>query len=381
MSTSPNLKITLLTVGQATPETTINNALLRLEQAGNRQLAVAMSGAGINTVLTADQFTTYGAFNCTGATGAATLTIPLTVDGNLTAINRMFFVVNGNAFNLVITSTGGADVTLAASQASLCYCNGTDITTILTAGTGLSSVSGDATPALGGDLNTNGHNITTTGDFAIVASSATGGSASIRFSSTGASPKIMVSGAVNIVGALTVSGTTSLGALNVSGALSVLGAAAFASVTVSGTLAVSGAVTLQSLTALQNVVTDGSKVLTTEAAIYDISPFFGGKPLTSGALMGYHLVGRNISLASGAVGWLSRAKTPATDGTKTIDIQKNGVSIGSIAFTTGAATGAFTFNATTTLSAGDRLEFYGPAVQDSAMADLAFFIKGTRVLP
>lgn len=356
MSTSPYLKMTLLTVGQATPETTVNDALQRIENATQRKLAVAMSGAGIDTVLTADQLTTYAYFYCAGATGAATLTIPLTVDGNLTAINRLFFVNNANAFGLTVTSTGGADVALNAGASALLFCDGTDITTVLTAGTGLTAVSGDTAPALGGDLNPNGHNISTTGDFAIVGTTATGGNVSWRMSASGS--KITVSGTFNIIGTLNVSGGSNFGAVTVSGNLN-----------------------LNVGTALQNVVTDGSKNLITEAAIYDINPFFGGKPSASGALMGYALIGRNISLASGASGWLSRARTPATDGTKVIDIQKNGVSIGSITFTTGAATGSFTFATTTTFSAGDRLEFFAPAVQDSALSDLSFFIKGTRILP
>ena len=348
----------MLTVGQATPETTVNDAMQRIENATQRKLAIAMSGGAFDKVLTADEATTYAYFYCAGATAAASLTFPLTVDGNLTAINRLFLVGNANSFVLTVTSTGGADVAVAAGNTSLLFCDGTDITSILAGGTFLTAVSGDAAPSLGGDLNANGHNITTTGDFGIVASSATGGSASIRFSSTGAAPKITVSGTMNVVGTLSVCGATNLGALTVSGSL-----------------------TVQTLTALQNVVTDGSKVLTTEAAIYDITPFFGGKPTVSGGLMGRMLIGRNISLASGAVGWYAYAGTPGADATKVIDIRKNNASIGSISFASGANTATFTFATTTAFSGSDRLEFYAPATQDSVLSDISIFMKATRTLP
>lgn len=269
MSTTPFLKMTLLTVGQATPETTANDALQRLENATQRKLDVTMSG-GSAVVLTADQFTTYGYFNCVGVTAAGTLTVPLTVDGNLTAINRLFMVRNNGSFTLTVTSTGGNDALLLANEVALLFCDGTDITKLLT------------------------------------------GAGQIGNS--------------------------------------------------------------------KNVITNSGGNLTGEDPIYDITPFFGGKPTASGGLMGRMVIGRNLTFASGAVGWQAYAGTPATDATATIDIRKNNSSIGSVVFATGSNTATFTFNNLVSFSAGDRLEFFGPATQDTALSDISICMKGVRVI-
>lgn len=274
MSTTPFLGITLLTVGQSTPETTVNDALQRLENAMQRKLAPAMTGASSTYALSNAEFTTYGYFAPTGTGAVGTLVVPISIDGNGTLINRIFWVNNTLGAALTVSCTGGGtSISLATGEICAAFCDGVNV---------------------------------------------------LKLSST-----------------------------NVT----------------------------QVFTANANVITNTSGSLTTETPIYDITPFFGGKPTISGGLMGRMVIGRNLSLGSGAVGWQAYAGTPAADASQDITIKKNGSSIGTITFASGSNTGSFTFATTVSLSGGDRLEFYAPAVQDSALSDISICIKATRTLP
>ena len=64
-----------------------------------------------------------------------------------------------------------------------------------------------------------------------------------------------------------------------------------------------------------------------------------------------------------------------TDGTATIDVQVNGVSVGSIEITTG---GVVTWNlaAPVVLAAGDRLALVAPTPADSTLADVLVALRG-----
>lgn len=66
----------------------------------------------------------------------------------------------------------------------------------------------------------------------------------------------------------------------------------------------------------------------------------------------------------------------ASTADKSMDIRKNGASIGSIRFNI-SATGTFTFAAATSFAAGDRLELVGPTTRDVTLSDIAITLKGT----
>jgi hypothetical protein len=111
---------------------------------------------------------------------------------------------------------------------------------------------------------------------------------------------------------------------------------------------------------------------------YDLPLSFAGTP-TAGQLMGKLMVVRDVSLSanfSGSYGHVG--SNPAA--TFAIDVQDNGVSIGTISISTG---GVFTFTTSSgtakTVSAGHRLEFYAPANSpaDSSIANIAATLKGT----
>lgn len=104
MPTTPLLGITELTPTQTGKETTINNAVLALEAAGNATLAVAMAAG--NVTLSVAQFTGNFVFRATGLTAPRILNIPALVNGVNTS--RIFAVRNGSAFALTVQVTGGA---------------------------------------------------------------------------------------------------------------------------------------------------------------------------------------------------------------------------------------------------------------------------------
>lgn len=127
MALSAFLKMVLLTVGQDDPETTANDALVRIEDATQRMLEVDLSAA--DATLTEDQFTTNFLFKCTGHTVARILTVPLTVDGEATPINRSFHVKNEGTSSGTVEVKGitGTGYTVATGKCAHLYCDGTDV--------------------------------------------------------------------------------------------------------------------------------------------------------------------------------------------------------------------------------------------------------------
>ena len=77
---------------------------------------------------------------------------------------------------------------------------------------------------------------------------------------------------------------------------------------------------------------------------------------------------------TGSVGYVDVVATAAT----TIDIRKNGSSVGSIDFALGANTATFTFTTLTSFAVGDRLTLFAPSTADVTLADISVTLKGTR---
>lgn len=103
MPATPFLGITELSPTQTGKETTINNAILALEAAGNATLAVAMAAG--NVTLSVAQFTNNFVFRASGQTAPRILNIPATVNGANTS--RIFAVRNNGSFALTVQVTGG----------------------------------------------------------------------------------------------------------------------------------------------------------------------------------------------------------------------------------------------------------------------------------
>lgn len=112
---------------------------------------------------------------------------------------------------------------------------------------------------------------------------------------------------------------------------------------------------------------------------YDLGFFVPGKPDAGGQVMKYTAV-RAVTIAGNAAGSRGHISTNPT-ATMTFDVQKNGVSTGSISISTG---GAFTFTTTSgdpiSLAAGDRLQVFAPNPQDATGSDVSVSFLGSRVI-
>jgi hypothetical protein len=68
----------------------------------------------------------------------------------------------------------------------------------------------------------------------------------------------------------------------------------------------------------------------------------------------------------------------ACTATCTFTLKKNGGSIGTIQFATGATGGTATFSTAQSFSVGDKLTIEAPSPADSTLANLGFTLKGTK---
>jgi hypothetical protein len=127
MSTTPLLGIQQVAATQNQKEVTINDAVLALESAGNAFTAISMSAGSVT--LTPTQYASGVCFECSGASSAVTLTVPLT--------QRLFCVNNLNSSGGTITVGGatGANVSVAVGTMALVYCDGTNCYTITVSAT------------------------------------------------------------------------------------------------------------------------------------------------------------------------------------------------------------------------------------------------------
>lgn len=106
---------------------------------------------------------------------------------------------------------------------------------------------------------------------------------------------------------------------------------------------------------------------------YDLQTFFAGSP-TSSQLIVRFLAVRALTLPTSLTGSACYAGVAATAST-TFDIQKNGVSVGSLNFAAAAQTATFTFASPVTLAATDRLDIIAPGSADATLADITFALK------
>ena len=121
MTTTPILVITEVASNQNQKETTINNMVIALEDAGNNALAITFT-ANARTLSSAE-FTRYAVFRGSNQSAAATLTVPAT--------KRLFIVSNGNAtYAINVTGTAMATVSVPVSSSLLLFCDGTELRTL-----------------------------------------------------------------------------------------------------------------------------------------------------------------------------------------------------------------------------------------------------------
>jgi hypothetical protein len=77
---------------------------------------------------------------------------------------------------------------------------------------------------------------------------------------------------------------------------------------------------------------------------------------------------------TGTQGYTGTAPTAQAD----LEIQKNGVSIGTVTFAASGNTATFTFASEVSFTAGHRLAVMAPGSQDASLADLSITFLGKR---
>lgn len=114
----------------------------------------------------------------------------------------------------------------------------------------------------------------------------------------------------------------------------------------------------------------GATVLPYEAGFY-----FEGLILAPNALKALHVTTQAVTFASGVA---SEAYANTVSIAEQIyDLQKNGVSFGSVTFAIGTNVGTVTIGASTTFAKGDRLEVFGPASPDGTLDEISITLTGT----
>ena len=109
---------------------------------------------------------------------------------------------------------------------------------------------------------------------------------------------------------------------------------------------------------------------------YFVSSFFPGAGTASKTLM-VHVFAVAVDFPSGLTnsrGTSEAASTAQTD----YDIQKNGVSVGTMRFSAVTSVATFIMASATSFAAGDKLQLVAPGTLDSTLVDIAMTLEGTR---
>lgn len=123
-------------------------------------------------------------------------------------------------------------------------------------------------------------------------------------------------------------------------------------------------------------VNSGATAVEFIAAPYDIGTFCAGVPDSSELLLRF-VAPRAFTLPAALTGSQVKAGIAATAATD-FDVQRNGVSVGTISFAASGDSASFTFAVPVSFSAGDVLSVIAPSTADSTLADISFTFAGIR---
>lgn len=98
---------------------------------------------------------------------------------------------------------------------------------------------------------------------------------------------------------------------------------------------------------------------------------------TAGALLAEIVLARPVDFPSGFSGSTGYARIAATGGT-VLDVQKNGLNIGTVTFAAASTTPVFALPSATTFVAGDRLGIVNEDPADATLAGVSLTFAGTR---
>lgn len=135
-----------------------------------------------------------------------------------------------------------------------------------------------------------------------------------------------------------------------------------------------GEITGLTYTNLNIEITGGTNAGATVIPL-EVGFYVEGIILTANDQKAMYVFTRDATFESG-VASEAYANIPST-ATQTYDLQKNGVSFGSVTFNTGNNVGTVTIGASTSFAKGDRMELFGPASPDGTLDEIAITIAGT----
>lgn len=123
---TPILQNDLMAEGDNQKYLLFNDALVALEDADNRAMALDLTSA--DHAFVDSEILRYALFKCSGHTVARTLTVPQTVGDGTYACNRKFAIRNDGTAQITVTNgAAGNEVTIGAGTTGLLHTNGTDV--------------------------------------------------------------------------------------------------------------------------------------------------------------------------------------------------------------------------------------------------------------
>jgi hypothetical protein len=143
-----------------------------------------------------------------------------------------------------------------------------------------------------------------------------------------------------------------------------------------GTLGDIGDVVIAGLQAGDMLRRNASNQWVAERTPFILSMFIPGTH-GDGALMAQLVLDRDVAFAENFSGSEGYSQVTATAET-VLDLQKNGVSIGTITFSDAGNTASFALSGGATFAAGDRLAIVNENPADATLADLAITLSGRR---
>lgn len=156
MATSPNLLITHLDANVSQPEVPLNTGTDLLDEiiAGILVHDMASDADYTLSTITDPQEWQHAEINITDTgvnlTTARNIIVPIN--------EKVYIFRNDTAQSLTLKTSAGTGITVTAGSVNTVRCDGTDVV-VTTAAGGLNNVVEDTTPQLGGDLDTNGHQV------------------------------------------------------------------------------------------------------------------------------------------------------------------------------------------------------------------------------
>lgn len=136
-----------------------------------------------------------------------------------------------------------------------------------------------------------------------------------------------------------------------------------------------GEITGLTFTNLNIEITGGTNAGATAIPI-EVAFYIEGIVLAANDFKGIYVFTQDATFESG-VASEAYARVKDVTNTEVYDLQKNGISFGSVTFNANNNVGTVTIGASTTFAKGDRLEIFGPATPGGALDEIAITLTGT----